>query len=43
MERWKSLREYLIAHAGLVQLRKAISMLDFIVQNESIESVKGSY
>lgn len=28
---------------GLVQLRKAISILEFIIQNESIESVKKSY
>lgn len=28
---------------GLVYLRKAIAILDFIVQNESIESVKTSY
>lgn len=27
----------------MVQLRKAISMLEFIVQNESIEQVKAGY
>lgn len=29
--------------SGLIQLRKGISMLEFIIQNESIESVKLSY
>lgn len=29
--------------AGLVQLRKAISILEFIIPNESIESVKEAY
>ena len=29
--------------SGLVQLRKAISTLEFIIQNESIESVKTEY
>ena len=28
---------------GLVQLRKAITLLDFIVANEAIESVKITY
>lgn len=28
---------------SLVQLRKGISMLEFIIQNEAIESVKASY
>jgi hypothetical protein len=32
-----------LAKIGLIQLRKAISMLEFIIQNESIESVKISY
>lgn len=32
-----------ILKIGLVQLRKAISTLEFIIQNESIESVKTEY
>lgn len=28
---------------GLVQLRKAINLLDFIIANEAIESVKVAY
>jgi len=43
LERLEKLREYSPPHEGLVQLRKAISMLEFIIQNESIESVKISY
>lgn len=35
--------KYRFINIGLVMLRKAISILDFIIQNESIESVKESY
>ena len=33
----------IILNLGLVQLRKAISILDFIIANEAIESVRATY
>lgn len=44
MERGGQTRgKYIYSHSGLVQLRKAINLLDFIISNEAIESVKEAY
>ena len=38
-----SKKVYLLIFLGLIQLRKAIYLLEFIIDNESIESVKSTY